>query len=55
MHIEKSEIKYDDIESFDLTPIEIVPKADTAIESKKLGKGNILDCYIRYHGTTRSK
>ena len=38
MHIEKSEIKYDEynIESFDLTPIEIVPKADTAIESKKL-------------------
>jgi hypothetical protein len=32
------EIKYDEynIESFDLTPIEIVPKADTAIESKKL-------------------
>ncbi len=46
MHIEKSGIKYDGykIESFDLTPIEIVPKG-TAIESNKtqIGKGNILD------------
>jgi len=38
MHLEKSEIKYDEynIESFDLTPIEQVPKSDTIIESKKL-------------------